>query len=79
MATASLINYMLVNRKDKKLAFMGALRPSELQRRLEHESELKEQFEKLQKDENTINIELKPFNSEETQSMVMAIFEGMQF
>jgi|GEM_PF-3464704 len=79
MATASLINYMLVNRKDKKIAFMGALRPSELQRRLEHESELKEQFEKLQKDENTINIELKPFNSEETQSMVMAIFEGMQF
>jgi hypothetical protein len=79
MATLSLINYMLVNRKDKRIAFMGALRFSELQRRLEHAPELKEQFDKLQKCENTTYLELKPFSTEEAQSMIMAIFEGMQF
>ena len=79
MATISLINYMQANRKNKRITFMGALRFSELQRRLEREPELKEQFAKLQYDENTINVELKLFNTDETQSMVMAIFEGMQF
>jgi diguanylate cyclase (GGDEF)-like protein len=79
MATLSLINYMLVNRKDKRIAFMGALRFSELQRRLEHAPELKEQFDKLQNCENTSYLELKPFSIEEAQSMIMAIFEGMQF
>ncbi len=79
MATISLINYMLVNRKDKRIAFAGALRTSEFQRRIEHAPELKEQFNKLQTNENTICIELKPFSAEETQAMIMVIFEGMQF
>jgi diguanylate cyclase (GGDEF)-like protein len=79
IATISLINYMLSNRKDKKIAFMGAMRPTELQRRLEHDTDLKEQFDKLKQDSNVSYIELKPFSAEETQSMIMAIFEGMQF
>ena len=79
MATISLINYMLVNRKDKRIAFVGALRPSELQRRTEHAPELKEQFNKLQSNKNTICIELKPFSAEEVQSMITVIFEGMRF
>jgi diguanylate cyclase (GGDEF)-like protein len=79
MATISLINYILTDKKNNKMAFMGTLRPSELTKRFGEIPELKEQFNAIEANENTTSVELKPFSLEETQSMIMAIFEGMQF